>query len=141
MLPGICDLMITATRQNHKILMVTIYPGGMRELHWHQNANEWQYYLGGKGRMTVLGSGWRARTMDFGAGDVGYVQKTLPHYIENTGDENLRFLEIFKAPRFMDLSVSEWLTHTPKELVMAHLNIDEKTYEALPKENLAVLPK
>src|SRR5580704_9398945 len=70
MLPGICDLMITATRQNHKILMVTIYPGGMRELHWHQNANEWQYYLGGKGRMTVLGSGWRARTMDFGAGDV-----------------------------------------------------------------------
>lgn len=69
------------------------------------------------------------------------MQKTLPHYIENTGDENLRFLEIFKAPRFMDLSVSEWLTHTPKELVMAHLNIDEKTYEALPKENLAVLPK
>ena len=121
--------------------MVTIYPGGMRELHWHQNANEWQYYLGGRGRMTVLGTGTRARTMDFEAGDVGYVQKTLPHYIENTGDENLRFLEIFKAPRFMDLSVSEWLTHTPKELVMAHLNIDAQTYDALPKENLAVLPK
>lgn len=121
--------------------IVTIYAGGMRELHWHQNASEWQYYLGGKGRMTVLGTGSRARTMDFEAGDVGYVQKTLPHYIENTGNEDLRFLEVFKAPRFMDLSISEWLTHTPKELVMAHLNIDAKTYDALPKEKVAVLPK
>jgi oxalate decarboxylase len=121
--------------------IVTIHPGGMRELHWHQNASEWQYYLGGKGRMTVLGTGSRARTMDFEAGDVGYVQKTFPHFIENTGDEDLRFLEVFKAPRFMDLSLSEWLTHTPKELVMAHLNIDAPTYDALPQEKVAVLPK
>jgi hypothetical protein len=25
-------------------------------------------------------------------GDVGYVQQSIPHYIENTGDEDLRFL-------------------------------------------------
>ena len=36
--------------------------------------------------------------MDFEAGDVGYVQKTLPHYIENTGDTDLNFLEMFKSP-------------------------------------------
>jgi oxalate decarboxylase len=91
--------------------------------------------------MTVLGTGARAKTMDFETGDVGYVQKTLPHYIQNTGDDDLRFLEVFKAPRFMDLSVSEWLTHTPKELVMAHLNIDEKTYDSIPREALVVLPR
>jgi oxalate decarboxylase len=58
--------------------------------------------------------------MDFGAGDVAYVEKTLPHYIENTGSVDLRYLEMFRAPRFEDLSVSEWLSHTPAELVMAH---------------------
>src|SRR5213080_5010305 len=61
--------------------LVTVHPGGLRELHWHPNADEWQYYISGKGRMTVVATGNKARTMDFQAGDVGYVQKTLLHYI------------------------------------------------------------
>ena len=77
--------------------IVTVKPGGVRELHWHPNADEWQYYFGGKGRMTVFATGGRARTMDFETGDVGYVQKTLPHYIENTGTTDLKFLEMFKS--------------------------------------------
>src|SRR5258708_3848628 len=51
--------------------MVTVHPGGMRELHWHPNADEWQYYIAGKGRMTVVSTGNKARTMDFQAGAVG----------------------------------------------------------------------
>lgn len=121
------------------VAIVTVHPGGMRELHWHQNADEWQYYMSGRARMTIVGTGARARTMDFDPGDVGYVEKTLPHYIENTGNEDLRYLEVFRAPRFEDLSFSEWLSHTPAELVMAHLNIDASTYGQIPKEKLVVL--
>jgi oxalate decarboxylase len=121
--------------------IVTVHPGGMRELHWHQNADEWQYYIGGRGRMTVIETGARARTMDFEAGDVGYVQQTLAHYIENTGTEDLRFLEMFKASRYEDLSLSEWLSHTPAELVMAHLNIDKATYDAIPKQKTVIMPR
>jgi oxalate decarboxylase len=123
------------------VAIVTIHPGGMRELHWHPNADEWQYYMSGKARMTVIGTGARARTMDFEAGDVGYIEKTLPHYIANTGTQDLRFIEVFRASRFQDLSLSEWLTHTPPELVMAHLNIDKSAYARIPKEKLAVLPR
>ena len=121
--------------------IVTVHPGRIRELHWHPNADEWQYYISGKGRMTVVETGARARTMDFEAGDVGYVQQTLAHYIENTGNEDLRFLEMFKASRYVDLSLSEWLSHTPPELVMAHLNIDKATYEAIPKEKPVIMPR
>jgi oxalate decarboxylase len=121
--------------------IVTVHPGGMRELHWHQNADEWQYYISGKARMTVVGTGERARTMDFEAGDVGYIEKTLPHYIENNGDEDLRFLELFRSSRFEDLSFSEWLAHTPPELVMSHLNIDRATYDRIPQHKLVVLPR
>jgi len=113
----------------------------MRELHWHQNADEWQYYISGKARMTVLSTGGRARTMDFEAGDVGYVQQTLAHYIENTGDTDLRFLEMFKTDRYQDLSLSEWLSHTPPELVMAHLNIDRAVYDAIPKDKAVIVPE
>ena len=121
--------------------IVTVHPAGMRELHWHQNADEWQYYISGKGRMTVVETGGRARTMDFESGDVGYVQQTIPHYIENTGHEDLRFLEMFKASRYEDMSLSEWLSHTPPELVMAHLNIDKTMYDAIPKEKAVIVPR
>ena len=121
--------------------IVTVHPGGIRELHWHQNADEWQYYFGGKGRMTVFATGGRARTMDFQSGDVGYVQKTLPHYIENTGNTDLKFLEMFKSNEYQDLALSEWITHTPPELVMAHLNIDRATLDAIPRNEIVIMPE
>ena len=120
--------------------MVTIHPGGLRELHWHPNADEWQYYIAGEGRMTLLATGGRGRTMDFQAGDVGYVPQTLAHYIENTGSTDLVFLEMFKSDAYRDFSLSEWLTHTPPELVMAHLHIDKATYDAIPKEEFVIIP-
>src|SRR6266403_1556081 len=120
--------------------MVTVHPGGMRELHWHPNADEWQYYIAGKGRMTVVATGNKGRTMNFQEGDVGYVQKTLLHYVENTGDTDLIFLEMFRADRYREFSFSEWLAHTPPELVMAHLRIDKATYDAIPKNGAVVTP-
>jgi oxalate decarboxylase family bicupin protein len=84
---------------------VTLKPGGMRELHWHPNADEWQYYIAGRGRMTLFHNKSAARTADFNAGDVGYVPRTLGHYIENTGASDLVFLEMFRAPIFCRLNI------------------------------------
>jgi oxalate decarboxylase len=120
---------------------VIVKPGGLRELHWHQNADEWQYYVAGKGRMTVFFNGAKARTADFNAGDVGYVPKTLGHYIENVGDTDLIFLEMFKADRFMDLSLSEWVSNTPPELVIQHLGISRETLQAIPKKKTLIMPE
>lgn len=120
--------------------IVTVKPGGMRELHWHPNADEWQFFISGKARMTVFATGARARTMDFEAGDVGYIQKTLPHYVQNTGDTDLKFLEMFKSNYYQDLALSEWLAHTPPELVAAHLNLDKATLDALPKDKPLIVP-
>jgi oxalate decarboxylase len=33
--------------------LVELEPGAMRELHWHPNNDEWQYYIEGQGRMTT----------------------------------------------------------------------------------------
>ncbi|HXJ95775.1 MAG TPA: cupin domain-containing protein [Terriglobia bacterium] len=120
--------------------IVTVKPGGLRELHWHPNADEWQYFFAGKGRMTVFATGGRARTMDFETGDVGYIQKTLPHYVENTGTTDLKFLEMFKSSYYQDLALSEWLAHTPPELVAAHLHLDKATLDALPREKSVIVP-
>jgi oxalate decarboxylase len=114
--------------------LVEVEPGGLRELHWHPNTDEWQYYLSGQGRMGVFASGGKARTFDYQAGDVGYVPFAMGHYIENTGDEPLRFLEMFRSDRFADVSLNQWMALTPPELVKVHLNLDDRTMAALSKD-------
>lgn len=119
--------------------LVEIEPGGLRELHWHPNSDEWQYYISGKGRMTVFASSSRARTFDYQEGDVGYVPFAMGHYIENTGTETLRFLEIFKSNKFADVSLNQWMALSPVELVQCHLNLDPQTMTKLSKEKPIVV--
>jgi oxalate decarboxylase len=113
--------------------LVEVEPGAMRELHWHPNADEWQYYISGQGRMTVFASSGKARTFDYQGGDVGYIPFAMGHYVENTGDEPLRFLEMFRSDRFADVSLSQWMALTPPELVQAHLNLDAHTMAAVAR--------
>jgi oxalate decarboxylase len=119
--------------------LVEVEPGAMRELHWHPNSAEWQYYLHGRGRMTVFGSAGRARTFDYRAGDVGYVPFAMGHYVENTGDEPLVFLEMFRSDRFADISLNQWMALTPPELIQAHLNLDPATIAALSPEKPVIV--
>lgn len=119
--------------------IVEIEPGAIRELHWHPNNDEWQYFISGQGRMTVFASGGKARTFDYQAGDVGYVPFAMGHYIQNTGNEPLRFLEMFRSSYFADVSLNQWMALTPPELVQAHLNLDKKTMAALRKDKPVIV--
>ena len=112
--------------------IVTVRPGGMREMHWHPLASEWQFYIAGKGRMTVFFPVDNARTMDFNANDVGFVPSNSPHYIENTGDTNLVFLEMFASSEFMDVSLSQWIKQLPPRMVTEHLNFSKELIDKIP---------
>ncbi|WP_433558782.1 cupin domain-containing protein [Pseudonocardia xinjiangensis] len=117
-----------------------IQPGSMRELHWHPNADEWQYYLRGQGRMTVFNTGPHANTSDFRAGDVGVVRRNLGHYVENTGDDVLIYVETFRSDHYEEVSLANWLAHVPPSLVSAHLNISEETLATFPRETQGITP-
>jgi oxalate decarboxylase len=119
--------------------LVEVEPGRIREIHWHPNADEWQFYIAGKARMTVFAAQANSRTIDFQAGDVGTVPKAMAHFVENTGKESLRFLELFKAPRFVDVSLAQWMALTPHELVQAHLNISPDLIGALSTQRRPIV--
>jgi oxalate decarboxylase len=119
--------------------LVEVEPGGLRELHWHPNTDEWQYYISGRGRMTVFADSGKARTFDYQAGDVGYVPFAMGHYVENTGDETLRFLEMFPSAYFADVSLNQWMALTPPELVQQHLNLDQQTLAVLRKDKPVIV--
>jgi oxalate decarboxylase len=125
--------------KNIAAALVTVKPGGLRELHWHPNAPEWQYYMAGKGRMTVFAPVGSARTMDFNANDVGFVPSMAGHYVENTGDTDLVFLAMFKAHEYMDVSLNNWIRHLPPEMVTSHLGFDASTLRSIPAEKTVII--
>jgi oxalate decarboxylase len=136
----ITDTSVFPASKTISAALVEVEPGGMRELHWHPNTNEWQYYIEGQARMDVFAASGQARTFDFMAGDVGFVPFAMGHYIENTGTTTLRFLEVFKSDYYADVSFNQWLALTPPELVQAHLKLDPQTLAALHKEKFPVVP-
>lgn len=120
--------------------LVTIHPGGMREMHWHPNADEWQYFISGEGQLTVFNTGPNAVTQNFHAGDIGYVKRAYGHYVRNIGNTDLLYLEVFRSSYFSDVSLSDWLAHTPRALVAQHLNMAPTTVAQFPHGKPVVMP-
>jgi oxalate decarboxylase len=119
---------------------VTVKSGGLRAMHWHPNADEWTYIVKGTARMTVFNTGPAAITANFHPGDIGYVKKGLGHYVENIGDTDLVYMEVFRAERFEEVSLSDWLAHSPIDMVAETLNLDPSVIDRFPKNRPDIVP-
>ncbi|KJA25022.1 hypothetical protein HYPSUDRAFT_37926 [Hypholoma sublateritium FD-334 SS-4] len=118
---------------------VTVEPGAIRELHWHPTQDEWSFFIEGEARVTIFAAQSNSRTFNYVPGDIGYVPAGMGHYVENTGNTTLTFLEIFNSAIFEDISLSTWLALTPPELVKAHLGFDNETLSHLFKSPPTVI--
>lgn len=121
------------------VAMVEVEPGAIREIHWHTNQDEFQYYIQGEARMTVFMPGPKARTFNFRAGDVGYIPVGGFHYVQNIGTEKLIYLEFFNSSHYADISLTQWVALTPKEVVKSCLNLSDEFLDQLSKERAAVV--
>ena len=91
--------------------------------------------------MTVVLTGAKARTTDFSAGDVGYVPSMAGHFIENTGTEDLIFLEMFKTDKYQSISVNDWIARMPDKMAQAHLKMPLSSIRKAPGKENVILPK
>jgi oxalate decarboxylase len=112
---------------------MVLKPGALRELHWHPNADEWQYYVSGRARMALFGSGGRAKTLDFGPGDVAYVPRGFGHYIENIGEEDCRVVLVFNSGTYQEVALTSWLASNPRQLVAANFGVPEDVIARFPQ--------
>ena len=93
---------LTGARMNLKA-------GALRELHWHPNADEWQFYLGGRARVTIFGAHGRVMTRELRPGQVAFIQQGFGHFVEQIGPEEARVLILFNRPTYEEISLSAWL--------------------------------
>jgi oxalate decarboxylase/phosphoglucose isomerase-like protein (cupin superfamily) len=132
--------------------LVTIKPGGLREIHWHTTSDEWNFFIAGQARIGIYAAQGNARTFDYHAGDCGYIPKAMTHYVENTGDTDVIFIEVLQADHFsgktchpqevsnfmlsrcLDISLGQWVGLTPPQIVMDTLNLTNETVSQFKKE-------
>jgi oxalate decarboxylase len=123
-------------------VILDLDPSGLRELHWHPNADEWQYVLSGRVRVTMFGSHgrWREETLD--KGDVGYVPTGYGHSIENdSGDKPARVLIGFNTGHYQAIDLSLWLAANPDYLLEANFGQTKSVIEKLPRRRVFISGK
>jgi oxalate decarboxylase len=118
---------------------MTLKPGALRSMHWHPNADEWQYWLSGKGRVTLFGSSGRARTEDVAPGQVVYIPRGFGHHIESVGTDEARIIIGFNSGIYQESGFAQWLHAVPPELVTDNLGIPESVITTWPNANGAIV--
>lgn len=97
--------------------VMVIKPGAMRNLHWNVNANEWHYYLRGKGQVALFGSGGRGKVAEFNPGDVAYIPMGFGHAIKSIGDEDLEIVQTWDNGKFEEIDLNKWVQSSPRCLL------------------------
>jgi oxalate decarboxylase len=121
--------------------VLELEPGAMRELHWHPNADEWQYILEGKVSITLFGSGGRYRTETFEKGDVGFTPQGYGHSIENVGDGKARVLIGFNSGIYEDIDLTEWIGGNPPDVLATNFGRPVSQFEQFPRRDVFIAPK
>lgn len=113
--------------------LVTLKPRGVREMHWHPNADEWQYIVKGRMRMTVFASQGQSQTVELDAGDVGYVPMGYGHYLENISDGETEVLVVFNDGDWIEVGFTALLAGTAPRIVGTNLSLPPAAVAALPR--------
>src|SRR5262249_27097245 len=94
-------------------VILDLEPGGLRELHWHPNADERQYVIDGRFSVTLFGSAGRYRIETLDKGDVAYTPQGYGPSIENIGPKPGRMLIAFNTGFYEAIDLSQWIESVP----------------------------
>src|SRR5437588_3394488 len=121
-------------------VVLDLEPGALRELHWHPNADEWQYLIKGDLSVTMFASGGRFRTELRLGGDVGYIPQGYGHSIENVGSTPSRILIGFNNGIYESIDLSAWIAGNPVDVLATNFNKPASLFDKFPRKDVFIAP-
>jgi oxalate decarboxylase len=115
--------------------------GALRELHWHPNADEWQYIIDGRVSVTLFGSGGRFRIETLEKGDVAYIPQGYGHSIETIGDGTARILIGFNSGSYETIDLSQWIAGNPPDVLATNFSQKPELFDKFPHHDVFVAAK
>jgi oxalate decarboxylase len=122
-------------------VVLDLDPGALRELHWHPNADEWQYVIDGEVSVTLFGSHGRFRVETLEAGDVGYIPQGYGHSIENIGDKPSRVLIGLNSGTYESIDLSQWFAGNPADVLATNFGQPAELFQKFPKQDVFLAGK
>lgn len=119
-------------------LVIELNPGGMRELHWHPTADEWNYVLEGELSVTLFGSHGRYRVEQLETGDVGYIPQGYGHSIENVGEATARILIGLNSGEYSAIDLSQWIAGNPADVLATNFGQPTELFASFPKHDVFI---
>jgi len=120
-------------------VIMDLKPGALREMHWHPNADEWQYYISGRARVGIFGAHGRTLVEEFRPGNVAFIKQGFGHYIEQIGDEPTQILIVLNSGHYQQISISSWLGGNPPSMIADNFGWAKEQVARLPKGALGIL--
>jgi oxalate decarboxylase len=122
-------------------VILDLDPGALRTLHWHPNADEWQYVIDGQVSVTLFGSHGRFRTEQLAKGDVGYIPQGYGHSIENVGTTKARILIGFNSGTYESIDLTQWIAGNPVDVLATNFGQTAELVGKFPHRDVFVAPK
>jgi oxalate decarboxylase len=119
-------------------VVLDLDPGALRTLHWHPNADEWQYVISGNISVTLFGSHSRFRTETLEAGDVGFIPQGYGHSIENIGTTTSRILIGFNTGHYQSIDLTQWIAGNPADVLATNFGQPTTVIEKFPKQDVFI---
>jgi oxalate decarboxylase len=113
------------------IYLLTLQPGAVRIPHWHPDAAEMDYVLGGKARIGLAFPDGEWQRFDLEAGQIAVLPQGWFHYIENVGEDVLQMLVIFNNSAPNDIGISVGFQVLPKEVLGLTFGVPADRFEGL----------
>lgn len=114
--------------------LLTLQPNGMREPHWHPNADELGYCVEGKALMTIFSPGAKHNTFLIEPGTLSFVPMGSMHHIENIGSGPLKMLICFDNDNPEDLELSSSIGAMPDTILGETFGMQPKFFADLHAE-------
>lgn len=122
-------------------VVLDLDPGALRTLHWHPNADEWQYVIAGDVSVTLFGSHGRFRTEQLTKGDVGYIPQGYGHSIENTGTTAARILIGLNSGAYESIDLTQWIAGNPADVLATNFGQSVELVQKFPHRDVFIAGK
>lgn len=91
-------------------------PGSIRQLHWHLEADEWQFGVNGTLEIHAFNGTGQVWNGTLSAGDIGFIPLGVGHYLVNSSPEPAYFLVVFNHNKFSTTSLPGFIGNLPSEV-------------------------
>src|SRR5260370_27137495 len=124
---------------NLPMARMELEPGSLREMHWHPNSDEWQYYTKGRARVGMFGAHGRGKMAEFGPGDGCFIPHGFGHWLGQLGGDRTPIGILFNNPLYTEISLSQGLASNPAALLAENFGVTEEVIDKLPKAALGIV--